>query len=313
MSASASVTLSTRIRRRVSGGNRIMLLLLHRWDARIALMILSLLTLSGVAPEILVGPLQTATTATAAALLPPSGTHLFGTDDFGRDLLNLTVHGARISLVVGALSAAITLVIGGGIGMIAGYRGGRTDALLMRVADTFLILPTFVLALILAPILRELIGDQTEIFGIRTTLLTIVAVIGFTSWSSTARIVRSQTLSLRERTFVERARLVGLSPMRIIARHIFPNIRTVLVANGIVVIAGSILTESTLSFIGLGDPFQPSWGTILGNAQSAAAPSLGAWWFITAPGCAILLTVAACTIVGNAIDELLDRDVRVQR
>lgn len=312
MSGNAKLSAGGRILNRVSGGN-LLLLLLRRWDARVALAILTLLALSGIAPGLFVGPLQTATTAEAAPLLSPSAAHLFGTDDLGRDLLNLTVHGARISLVVGALSAVITLLLGGGIGMIAGYRGGRTDALLMRIADTFLILPTFVLALILAPILRELIGDQTEILGIRTTLLTIVAVIGITSWSSTARIVRSQTLSLRERTFVERARLVGLSPMRIIARHIFPNIRTVLVANGIVVIAGSILTESTLSFIGLGDPFQPSWGTILGNAQSAAAPSLGAWWFIMAPGGAILFTVIACTIVGNAIDELLDRDVRVRR
>ena len=312
MSGNAKLSAGGRILNRVSGGN-LLLLLLRRWDARVALAILTLLALSGTAPELFVGPLQTATTAEAAPLLSPSAAHLFGTNDLGRDLLNLTVHGARISLVVGALSAVITLLLGGGIGMIAGYRGGRADALLMRIADTFLILPTFVLALILAPILRELIGDQTEILGIRTTLLTIVAVIGITSWSSTARIVRSQTLSLRERTFVERARLVGLSPMRIIARHIFPNIRTVLVANGIVVIAGSILTESTLSFIGLGDPFQPSWGTILGNAQSAAAPSLGAWWFIMAPGGAILFTVIACTIVGNAIDELLDRDVRVRR
>ena len=312
MSGNAKLSAGGRILNRVSGGN-LLLLLLRRWDARVALAILTLLALSGIAPGLFVGPLQTATTAEAAPLLSPSAAHLFGTDDLGRDLLNLTVHGARISLVVGALSAVITLLLGGGIGMIAGYRGGRADALLMRIADTFLILPTFVLALILAPILRELIGDQTEILGIRTTLLTIVAVIGITSWSSTARIVRSQTLSLRERTFVERARLVGLSPMRIIARHIFPNIRTVLVANGIVVIAGSILTESTLSFIGLGDPFQPSWGTILGNAQSAAAPSLGAWWFIMAPGGAILFTVIACTIVGNAIDELLDRDVRVRR
>ena len=312
MSGNVKLSVGGRILNRVSGGN-LLLLLLRRWDARVALAILTLLALSGIAPELFVGPLQTATTAEAAPLLSPSAAHLFGTDDLGRDLLNLTVHGARISLVVGALSAVITLLLGGGIGMIAGYRGGRADALLMRIADTILILPTFVLALILAPILRELIGDQTEILGIRTTLLTIVAVIGITSWSSTARIVRSQTLSLRERTFVERARLVGLSPMRIIARHIFPNIRTVLVANGIVVIAGSILTESTLSFIGLGDPFQPSWGTILGNAQSAAAPSLGAWWFIMAPGGAILFTVIACTIVGNAIDELLDRDVRVRR
>lgn len=312
MSGNVKLSVGGRILNRVSGGN-LLLLLLRRWDARVALAILTLLALSGIVPGLFVGPLQTATTAEAAPLLPPSAAHLFGTDDLGRDLLNLTVHGARISLVVGALSAVITLLLGGGIGMIAGYRGGRADALLMRIADTFLILPTFVLALILAPILRELIGDQTEILGIRTTLLTIVAVIGITSWSSTARIVRSQTLSLRERTFVERARLVGLSPMRIIARHIFPNIRTVLVANGIVVIAGSILTESTLSFIGLGDPFQPSWGTILGNAQSAAAPSLGAWWFIMAPGGAILFTVIACTIVGNAIDELLDRDVRVRR
>ena len=312
MSGNVKLSVGGRILNRVSGGN-LLLLLLRRWDARVALAILTLLALSGIAPGLFVGPLQTATTAEAAPLLPPSGVHLFGTDDLGRDLLNLTVHGARISLVVGALSAVITLLLGGGIGMIAGYRGGRADALLMRIADTFLILPTFVLALILAPILRELIGDQTEILGIRTTLLRLVAVNGSTSWSSTARIVRSQTLSLRERTFVERARLVGLSPMRIIARHIFPNIRTVLVANGIVVIAGSILTESTLSFIGLGDPFQPSWGTILGNAQSAAAPSLGAWWFIMAPGGAILFTVIACTIVGNAIDELLDRDVRVRR
>ena len=312
MSGNVKLSVGGRILNRVSGGN-LLLLLLRRWDARVALAILTLLALSGIAPGLFVGPLQTATTAEAAPLLPPSAAHLFGTDDLGRDLLNLTVHGARISLVVGALSAVITLLLGGGIGMIAGYRGGRADAHLMRIADTFLILPTFVLALILAPILRELIGDQTEILGIRTTLLTIVAVIGITSWSSTARIVRSQTLSLRERTFVERARLVGLSPMRIIARHIFPNIRTVLVANGIVVIAGSILTESTLSFIGLGDPFQQSWGTILGNAQSAAAPSLGAWWFIMAPGGAILFTVIACTIVGNAIDELLDRDVRVRR
>jgi len=286
---------------------------MRRWDARIAGGILALLLISGTAPELLVGELQSAISASAAPLLPPSLLHLFGTDDLGRDLLNLTVHGARISLIVGALSAVITLLLGGSIGMIAGYLGGRTDAILMRIADTFLILPTFVLALILAPILRELIGDQTELFGIRTTLLTIVAVIGITSWSSTARIVRSQTLSLRERTFVERARLVGLSPMRIIVRHIFPNIRTVLVANGIVVIAGSILTESTLSFIGLGDPFQPSWGAILGNAQSAAAPSLGAWWFIAAPGGAILLTVIACTVIGNAMDELLDRDARVRR
>ena len=122
------------------------------------------------------------TTASGISLEPPSTSHILGTDDLGRDMLNLTIHGARISLTIGLLATVVTVVIGASIGIVAGYVGGRTDTVLMRITDFFLVLPTFVLALILAPIVLELIGSDAEILGIRTTLMVIVIVIGVTSW-----------------------------------------------------------------------------------------------------------------------------------
>ena len=132
--------------------------------------------------------------------------------------------------------------------------------------------------------MRELVGSDSEIFGIRVTLLVIVIVIGLTSWSSTARIIRSQTLSLKERAFVDRARVIGSSAGQIMRGHILTNVVDLIVANTVLVFAGAVLTETTLSFIGLGDPFQPSWGQILNSAQVAGAPGLGAWWYFAPPG-----------------------------
>ena len=149
-------------------------------------------------------------TATGARLEPPSAAHLLGTDELGRDMLNLTVHGTRVSMVIGLLATVITIILGGVIGVVAGFVGGRTDGVLMRITDFFLVLPTFVLALILAPIIRDVIGcEQRRSSGCATTLFVIVVVIGITSWASTARIIRSQTLSLKERAFVDRARVIG--------------------------------------------------------------------------------------------------------
>jgi peptide/nickel transport system permease protein len=228
-----------------------------------------------------------------------------GTDELGRDMLNLTVHGARVSMAIGLLATVVTVLIGAVVGIVAGFVGGRLDALLMRITDFFLVIPTFVLALILTPILREALGTgSAQIFGIRMTLIVIVIVIGITSWSSTARIIRSQTLSLRERAFVDRARVIGAGGGHIMRYHILPNVMNLIVANSVLVFAGAVLTETTLSFVGLGDPFQPSWGQLLEAARAVGAPGLGAWWYFVPAGICIVLVVFAFTLVGNALDDL---------
>jgi peptide/nickel transport system permease protein len=253
------------------------------------------------------------TTAPGGRLEPPSGTYLLGTDQFGREVLNLTVHGARISMVIGFLATIITVVVGVMIGIVAGFVGGVTDTALMRITDFFLVLPTFVLALILAPIVLDVVGGSSELLGVRSTLVVIVVVIGITSWATTARIIRSETLSVKERAFVDRARVIGARPWHIMWVHILPNVLGLIVANAVLVFAGAILTETTLAFIGLGDPFAPSWGQLLGAAQAAGAPGLGAWWWYVPPGICIVLVVLAFTLVGGALDDLLNPKRRTRR
>ena len=155
-------------------------------------------------------------------------------------MLNLTVHGARVSLAIGLLATLVTVGIGVVVGSSPGSSAGSTDSALMRITDFFLVIPTFVLALILTPIIRDVVGSATtEILGIRMTLIVIVVVIGITSWSSTARIIRSQTLSLRERAFVDRARVVGAGNGHIMRQHILPNVINLIVANAVLMFAGA--------------------------------------------------------------------------
>ncbi len=293
--------------RPVAGTWDILKQLVRRREGLIGVSILLVFLAMAAIPQVLVGPLQTAVTATGGRLEPPSSAHLLGTDELGRDMMNLTIHGARVSLLIGLLATVVTVALGTVIGVVSGFVGGWTDSSLMRFTDFFLVLPTFVLALILTPIIRELVGSTTtEIFGIRMTLIVIVIVIGITSWSSTARIIRSQTLSLKERSFVDRARVIGAGPGHIMRRHILPNTINLIVANAVLVFAGAILIETTLSFIGLGDPFQPSWGQILESARAAGAPGLGAWWYFVPPGVGIVLVVLAFTLVGSALDDILN-------
>ncbi len=176
----------------------------------------------------------------------------------------------------------------------------------MRITDLFLVLPTFVLALVLAPIILEIVGRDAEIAGIRVTLVVIVIVIGITSWASTARVIRSQVLSVKERSFVDRARVIGAGGGHIMRRHLLPNVINLIIANTVLVFAGAVLTETTLAFVGLGDPFQPSWGQILNDAETVGAPSLGAWWWVAGPASCIVLVVLAFTLVGNALDDVLN-------
>ena len=278
----------------------------RRTDGVMGAVILVVFAVLALAPQLFVGPLQTVTTATGTSLDPPSAAHLFGTDEVGRDMLNLTVHGARISMTIGLLATLITIFFGAVIGIVSGYVGGRTDQVLMRLTDFFLVLPTFVLAIVLAPIILDIVGTDAELFGIRATLLVIIVVIGLTSWASMARIIRSQTLSVKERMFVDRARVIGGSRAHIMRRHILPNVVNLIVANAVLTFAGAIFTETTLSFIGLGDPFQPSWGQLLNAAQEAGAPGLGAWWYIVPPAVCVVVVILAFTLVGNALDDVLN-------
>ncbi|MBF6605941.1 MAG: ABC transporter permease [Chloroflexi bacterium] len=284
-----------------------------RPDGIIGAVILAIFAVLAIAPQVFVGPLQTATTAPGTAFQAPSGVFLLGTDDLGRDMLNLTVHGTRVSMLIGLLATVVTILVGAVVGIVSGYVGGWADNLLMRITDFFLVLPTFVLALILAPIILELVPADIDFFGIRTTLWVIIVVIGLTSWASTARIIRSQTLSVKQRAFVDRARVIGSGSGHIMRRHILPNVLTLLVANAVIVFAGAILTETTLSFIGLGDPFQPSWGQLLNAAQDSGAPGLGAWWDIVPPAACVVMVILAFTLVGSALDDVLNPRLRVRR
>jgi peptide/nickel transport system permease protein len=304
---------SQRRRLRVQGMREFVRRFSARREGVVGVAILAFFIVLAIAPQFFVGPLETAVTATGDRLEPPSSTHFLGTDEIGRDILNMTVHGARISMVIGLLATLITVLIGALLGIVSGFVGGRLDGLIMRFTDFFLVIPTFVLALILAPIIRDLLGAGTEIAGIRLTLIVIVIVIGLTSWSSTARIIRSQTLSLKERAFVDRARVIGSGNAHIMRQHILPNVGNLIVANAVLVFAGAVLTETTLSFVGLGDPFQPSWGQILNAAQTAGAASLGAWWYYVPAGTCIVLIVLAFTLVGGALDDILNPRRRGRR
>jgi peptide/nickel transport system permease protein len=235
---------------------------------------------------------------TAAGVLnPPSSEHWLGTDELGRDIFRATLSGARVSLLIGLLATAISIIIGAIVGLIAGYYQGFWGNLLMRITDFFLVLPTLPLVIVLA----VMFGQSFAI---------IILVIGLTSWPSTARITRSQVLSLRERQFVERVRSFGANDLRIIVVHILPNVVPLIFANTVLVIAGSILSEATLAFLGLGDPVRVSWGTMLHYAFEAGAAGRGAWWYLIPPGFGIVAIVLAFTLTGHALDRILNPRLR---
>jgi peptide/nickel transport system permease protein len=233
----------------------------------------------------------------APTLAPPSWAYPLGTDDLGRSVLTLVIWGSRISLLVGLLAALVSMIVGSVLGIWAGYRGGYVDAALMRFTDWFLVVPWLALAIVLASLLGQ-------------SLFIIIMVIGLTSWPWTARLVRSQTLSVRERPYVERARGLGSSGFKLVGKHVLPNVFPVILAQTILSIALAILAESTLSFIGLGDPLRPSWGAVLENANEAGATTLGAWWWIGAPGVCIVLVVLAFTMCGTALEEIFNPRLR---
>jgi peptide/nickel transport system permease protein len=228
----------------------------------------------------------------------PSGQHLLGTDDRGKDVLSSLIYGARVSLIVGFAAAFISLIIGGTIGLVAGYFGGRLGAALMRFTDFFLVIPDLALLIVIVAVLRD------------RSLFNLILVIGALGWTTTARLVRSQTLSLRERKFVTRARAVGGGDWYILRHHILPLALPLMLANTVLVISLAILSESTLSFIGLGDPLVISWGQMLEFAFGRGAVSAGAWWALLPPGFAIVWIVLGTTLLGTAMEEVFNPRLR---
>lgn len=235
---------------------------------------------------------------TTDAKLPSSWEHPFGTDVLGRDVLTRTLHGTKASMYVGFTAMAISMGIGTGVGLLSGYWGGWKDEVIMRVNDVFLSIPWLVLMMVIA-----------SIFEART-LGAVILVIGLTGWSTTARIVRSQVLSLKTRQFIERAKAIGSSEMHIVRKHIFPNTVPLIFANAILTIAISILSESTLSFLKLGPTNVETWGRILEEAYVAGAAMNGPYAFILMPGLCIVVVVLGFTFIGYAMDEVLNPKLR---
>jgi peptide/nickel transport system permease protein len=233
------------------------------------------------------------TKATGGVLENPSGEFWLGTDDKGRSVLTLLIWGSRISLFVGLMATLISMVIGTIIGITSGYFGGWTGAILFRLTEWFLVIPFLPLAIVMATVLGR-------------SLLNIVFVIGVASFPGTALLIRSQALSIRDLPYLERARVLGAGSTHQIRRHILPNVMPMVFANTTLTVAIAILTETTLSFLGLGDPTRVSWGTMLDQAFGVGAITTGAWWFIVPPGVCVVLVVLCFTLVGQALEEVLN-------
>jgi peptide/nickel transport system permease protein len=237
-------------------------------------------------------------TSVGAPYEPPSWQHPLGLDDGGIDMVSLLIQGGRISLVVGFAATLVAVLIGGGIGIIAGYFGGWLDSLLMRITDYFLVIPDLPLAIVVA-----------AVWG--ASLTHLMFVIALLLWTTTARIVRAQVKSVRERVYVKRARSLGASDLRIIFRHVLPQIGPLLVANVVLTVAVAIFLETALSFLGLGDPTAITWGSIIEFAFLRTAISAGAWWAVIPAGLCVAFVIMGCFWLGQAIEDALNPRLKV--
>jgi peptide/nickel transport system permease protein len=228
----------------------------------------------------------------------PSTSHPLGLDDGGIDMVTLLMWGARISLLVGFAATAVSMLIGGTVGILAGYFGGKVDVILMRITDYFLVIPDVPLMIVVA-----------AIWG--PSLSHIIIVIGILLWTSTARVLRAQVKSVRERTYVKRARALGAGHARIVLRHVLPQVAPLLIANTVLTIAVAIFDETALSFLGLGDPSRISLGKVIENAFERAAISSGAWWAIVPPGALVAVIILSCSLIGGALEDALNPRLRV--
>lgn len=227
--------------------------------------------------------------------LPPSAAHWLGTDQFGRDILSRILYGARISLSIAFIAVGISITLGTLLGAIAGYMGGKVDAAIMRFTDMVLAFPRLVLLIIIIALFSP-------------SIALIIIVLGLTQWPSTARVVRGEVLSLRERDYIHAAQALGMSRTRIILRHLIPNVLAPVIVSATLGLGNTIVLEAGLSFLGLGvQPPTPSWGNMVADGRQNL---IGAWWVATFPGLAIVFTVLAFNLVGDGLRDALDPRMR---
>lgn len=239
------------------------------------------------------------TKATGGSLNPPSGEFWLGTEIDGRSVLLMTFWGARISLLVGFSAAFLSVLIGTIIGIAAAHFGGWVAGLLLRFTDFFLVLPSLVLAVALASVLEQ-------------GTMTVIIAIGVTAWPSTARLVRAQTLTIESRPYIERSKALGGGHLHIIGKHVLPGVMPLVLANTTLVVGNAVIADATLAFLGVGNPNTISWGAMLQAALNNGAISKGAWWNLLPPGIAIVVVVLAFTLVGRALETVLNPRLKGQ-
>jgi peptide/nickel transport system permease protein len=227
----------------------------------------------------------------------PSEFGPLGTDHLGRSVAAQFVWGSRVSLFVGLSATILTMLIGSIVGVVAGFFGGWTESVLMRVTEWFLVIPFLPLAIVLASVLEPSVS-------------TIILVIAVTTWPATARIIRAQVLTVKQRLDVDRSRALGATNWHLTTRHVLPNVGPLILANTTLTVPVAILTESTLAFLNLGDPSRASWGKSIEEAFSNGAILRDAWWYYLPAGLGIVAVVLAFTLVGQALEEILDPRLR---
>ena len=273
-------------------------------SGRIGVIILAVFVLIAVFAPLIAGTDYINPVKARAAGLPQWGTPAevgpLGTDHFRRSVWDQFVYGSRISLLVGLAATFLTILIGSAVGIISGFVGGKLDSALMRVTEWFLVIPFLPLAIVLAAVLGR-------------SLWNMIFVIGITSWPSTARLVRSQVLTLKQRTFVDRSRSLGGSGWHIVRQHILPNVSGLILANTTLAVPISILTETTLSFLGLGNQQAASWGKTLEEAFVNGAIARNAWWYYLPAGIGIVLVVLAFTLIGQTLEQIVDPRLKDRR
>lgn len=227
-----------------------------------------------------------------SAYRPPGSFHVLGTDSMGRDILSRLLYGGRVSMLVGVVSVALSITVGTAYGALSGYLGGKTDSVLMRVLDALLALPNMLLMLVIQAIAGA-------------GLVNLILVIGFTSWMQTARMVRGEVLSLKERDFVKAARVLGSPWWRIVSRHLVPHCLPTIIVVATLGVGHAIMSETSMSFLGLGiPPHEPSWGNMLMGGQNSIL--IGSWWMVLFPGLSIVATVLSITYIGDYIQQVLN-------
>ncbi len=249
----------------------------------------------------LFGPLvapYSLTEPSCAVYEPPSSAHWLGCDDGGIDVLSLVLQGGRISMIVGVVATVIAMTLGAVIGVLSGYFGGATDVVLMRITDYFLVIPQIVLMIVTA-----------AVWG--PSLSHVIVVIGLLMWTGTARVIRAQVKSIRERTYIRRVESLGAGHVRIMLAHVVPQVGPLLVANTVLAITVAIFNETALAFLGLSDPTAITWGTIMERAFERSAVSAGAWWAIVPAGLAVAFFVMGCYLLGRSIEDSLNPRLKV--